>query len=109
VAGTRFAKEAIATGRFYSAEELHARGVVSRVCEPDELVPAALEAAGEIAHNAPLAVQAAKRIVDTGAEVPLDVGLTLEYQALSSLFKTEDGREGVAAFLEKRDPSFTGQ
>ncbi|GAB3885108.1 enoyl-CoA hydratase/isomerase family protein [Terrabacter terrigena] len=109
VAGTRFAKEAIATGRFYGAEEMRTRGVVSRVCEPEELLKAALETADEIARNAPLAVQAAKRIVDTGAEVPLDTGLTLEYQALSALFRTEDGREGVAAFLEKRDPSFHGE
>lgn len=108
VAGTRFAKEAVATGRFYRPEELAARGVVSRVCPPEELMTAALELAHGIAGNAPLAVQAAKRVIDRGVESPLDVGLSLEQDALFALFRTRDGAEGVAAFLEKRPPSFTG-
>lgn len=108
VAGTRFAKEAVVTGRFYTPAELAARGVVSRVCPPEELLPAALELAQTIAGNAPLAVQAAKRVIDRGVETPLDVGLSLEQDALCALFRTHDGAEGVAAFLGKRSPIFTG-
>jgi enoyl-CoA hydratase/carnithine racemase len=108
VAGTRFAKEAVVTGRFHDAVEMAARGVVSRVVPPDELMTVALETAATIAGNAPLAVQAAKRIVDRGVEVPLEVGLSLEQETLSALFRTHDGAEGIAAFVEKRNPAFTG-
>jgi enoyl-CoA hydratase len=109
VAGTRFAKEAVVTGRFYQPQELLARGVVTKVCPADQLMPAAMETASTIAANAPLAVRAAKRVIDQGADVPLQVGLTLEQQALSELYRSHDGAEGVAAFLDKREPQFTGQ
>ncbi|WP_410791846.1 enoyl-CoA hydratase/isomerase family protein [Kribbella sp. C-35] len=108
-AGTRFAKEATVTGRFYRPEELRRRGVVSDVCPPDELMPTVMELAQTIAANAPLAVRAAKRIVDLGADVPLEVGLGLEQQALSELYRSRDGAEGIAAFIEKREPKFIGQ
>ena len=108
-AGARFAKEAVVTGDFYSAAELHTRGVISRVCAPENLRDAALDLAERIATNAPLAVRAAKRLVDRAAAVPLGTGLDLEQQVLSDLYRTEDGAEGVAAFLEKRPARFTGQ
>jgi enoyl-CoA hydratase len=108
-AGTAFAKEAVVTGAFYSAEEMRRRSVVSRVHAPDDLLPASLDLAQTIAANAPLAVRAAKRVVNQGADVPLEVGLALEQQALSGLFGTADGAEGIAAFLQKREPHFTGQ
>lgn len=108
-AGARFAKEAVVTGDFYGATELHRRGVISRVCAPENLHDAALELAERIATNAPLAVRAAKRLVDRAAAVPLETGLDLEQQVLSELYRTEDGAEGVAAFLQKRSARFTGQ
>jgi enoyl-CoA hydratase len=109
VAGARFAKEAITTGRFYTAQELQARGLVMQVCSSETLMASAMETASTIAGNAPLAVRAAKRVIDQGLEVPLDVALTLEQQALSELYRSHDGAEGVAAFLQKREPRFTGQ
>jgi enoyl-CoA hydratase len=108
-AGTAFAKEAVITGAFYSAEEMHRRGVVSRVHAPEDLLTASLELARTIAANAPLAVRAGKRVVNQGSEVPLEVGLALEQQALSALYGTKDGAEGIAAFLQKREPQFIGQ
>lgn len=108
-AGTRFAKEAAVTGRFYGAEELVARGVVSRVCSHEDLLATAEQTAEAVADNPPLAVRAAKRLVNQGVEMPLDVGLAVEQDALSALFRTRDGAEGVAAFLEKRQPRFTGE
>ncbi|MFI7063725.1 enoyl-CoA hydratase/isomerase family protein [Kribbella sp. NPDC050124] len=107
-AGIRFAKEATVTGRFYRPEQLRGRGVVSAVCPPEELMPTVMRLAQTIAANAPLAVRAAKRIVDLGADVPLEVGLGLEQQALSDLYRSRDAAEGIAAFIEKRDPKFTG-
>lgn len=108
-AGIRFTKEAVVTGAFYTAQQMLERGVVSRVCAPDDLGEAARTLAETVAGNAPLAVRAAKRLVDQGAQMPLDVGLAIEQQTLSGLYATRDGAEGVAAFLEKRDPQFTGE
>ncbi len=108
-AGTAFAKEAVITGAFYSAEEMRRRGVVSRVYPPDQLRSASLELAQHIARSAPLAVRAGKRLVNQGADVPLEVGLALEQQVLSGLYRTKDGAEGIAAFMEKREPNFIGQ
>jgi len=108
-AGIRFAKEAVVTGAFYPAQQMLDRGVVSRVCPPGDLAEAARVTAETVAGNAPLAVRAAKRLVDQGAQMPLDVGLAVEQQTLSGLYATRDGAEGIAAFLEKRDPQFTGE
>jgi enoyl-CoA hydratase/carnithine racemase len=109
VAGTRFAKEAVATGRFYTAAELQGCGVVARTCPAEGLMASVMETAQAVAANAPLAVRAAKRVIDQGAAVPLDVGLSLEQQALSVLFRSRDAAEGVAAFMQKREPRFTGE
>jgi enoyl-CoA hydratase len=108
-AGIRFAKEAVVTGAFYPAQQMLDRGVVSRVCPPGDLAEAARVTAETVAGNAPLAVRAAKRLVDQGAQMPLDVGLAVEQQTLSGLYATRDGAEGIAAFLEKRDPQFTSE
>ncbi|MFI7066716.1 enoyl-CoA hydratase/isomerase family protein [Kribbella sp. NPDC050124] len=108
-AGIRFTKEAVATGRFYRPEELRRRGVISSVCPPDDLMPTVTELAQTIATNAPLAVRAAKRVIDLSADVPLEAGLSLEQQALSDLYRTHDGSEGIAAFIEKREPKFIGE
>jgi enoyl-CoA hydratase len=108
-AGVRFATEAVLTGRFCSAGELRDRGVVSEVHSPDELLPRTRELAATIAAQAPVAVRAAKRLVADGARMPLDVALTVEQQVLSRLYATADAREGVAAFLEKRQPVFVGR
>jgi enoyl-CoA hydratase len=108
-AGTRFAKELVLTGRLVPAAELYRRGLLTSVCEPGAVLERALELAGEIAGNAPLAVRAAKRVIDDGVQMPLEVALTIEQQALARLFASADAREGVAAFLAKRPPSFHGE
>ena len=90
-AGTRFAKELVVTGRFATAPELHARGVVSRVCPPDELLQAARELATSIAAQAPLAVRAAKPLIDEGVTMPLPDALTREQAVLAELYAGADG------------------
>jgi enoyl-CoA hydratase len=107
-AGTRFAKELVVTGRFATAAELHARGVVSRVCHPDELMDTAHELATTIAAQAPLAVRAAKPLIDAGLAMPLPDALTREQEVLAELYAGADGKEGVAAFIAKRPPVFLG-
>ena len=107
-AGVRFAKELVLTGRFAPAAELAARGLIADVTAPEALLDRATQLAGEIASAAPLAAAAAKRLIDDGVAMPLPVGCTVEQQVLSRLFASADGREGVAAFIAKRPPVFTG-
>jgi enoyl-CoA hydratase len=76
---------------------------------PEELMNTALELADALADNAPLAVREAKRLIDDGVEAPLPAALTLEQRVLSALFATEDAKEGISAFLQKRSPSFIGR
>jgi enoyl-CoA hydratase len=108
-AGTRFATELVLTGRFATAAELDRRGLLAAVCEPERMLDEAMELARTIAGNAPLAVREGKRLVGEGVQMPLEVALTAEQRVLSRLFASADGREGVAAFVEKRPPKFTGE
>ena len=107
-AGPRRAKEVIASGRAFTAAEALDWGVANRVCAPGELLPAALETARRIAANAPLAVAAVKRAIDLGDGHGLRSGMALELEQYNQLFPTDDRREGVRAWREKRKPSFSG-
>ena len=107
-AGGRRAKELILTGRPFGAAEALDWGVLNRVCEPGELMPAVMETAQAIARNAPLSVRQAKKSIQAGLQVDLHRGLGIEIEAYNHLVPTEDRREGIRAFLEKRRPVFTG-
>ena len=96
------------TGKRIPAAEALAQGIVNAVTPAGDLMPAALDYAGLVAAKPPLAVQWAKRLVNQGPEAALGTALTLEQVALAGLFVTEDGREGIRAFVEKRPPSFQG-
>ncbi len=106
--GGRRAKELILTGRPFSAAEALEWGVLNRVCQPGELMPAVMETAHAIARNAPLSVRQAKKSIQDGLQVDLHSGLEIEIEAYNHLVPTEDRREGIRAFLEKRRPAFTG-
>jgi enoyl-CoA hydratase/carnithine racemase len=106
--GGRRAKELVLTGRPFSAAEALEWGVLNRVCEPDELMTAVIETAAAIARNAPLSVRQAKKSIQNGLQVDLHSGLEIEIEAYNHLVPTEDRREGIRAFLEKRRPVFTG-
>jgi enoyl-CoA hydratase len=99
----------ILTGRSISADEAEAAGLVTRVVPADATLDAALELAAQIASMPPLAVRAAKRAVRLAAERPLTDGLTAERDAFFSLFDTDDQSEGMAAFVDKRTPVWTGR
>src|SRR5205814_1232274 len=84
-------------------------GLVNPVVPPGEHVTAAARLAEEIAHNAPLAVGLAKRLVDLGSNVDKHTFLAMELLAQSVLLRSEDAREGARALAERRPPRFTGR
>jgi len=94
------------TGRFMDAEEAERSGLVSRVVPAKKLREEALAAAGKIAEKSMIAVMAVKEAVNRSYEVPLREGLLFERRVFHSLFATEDQKEGMAAFAEKRQAQF---
>ncbi len=107
--GKARAMELILTGRSIDAREAERWGMVSRVVPAEEAVDRALELAGRIAAMPPLAVRSAKAAVNAAAELPLNEGLARERGLFFELFSTDDQREGMAAFAEKRPARWTGR
>jgi len=107
--GARRAKELILTGEPFTAQEAHAWGMVNRLLPASELLDAALATARRIADNAPLSVRQAKKAMRNGADCDLATGLVLEVQAYERMIPTEDRREGMRAFNEKRKPVYRGR
>ena len=107
--GAMRAKEIVLTGRMLDAAEIVSCGAALEACAPEELMPRSLEIAELLAEQAPIALAEGKRIVDDGLETSLAAGLTFEQRVLGALFATQDGKEGIAAFLEKRKPQFEGK
>jgi enoyl-CoA hydratase len=106
--GRERAAELLFTGRIITADEAAAIGLVSRVVPHDELLDTALDLAREIAANPPLAVQRMKGALRDALDPDWhDLGRWVSSN-LAELFQTADHKEGVAAFLEKREPRFTG-
>jgi enoyl-CoA hydratase/carnithine racemase len=105
-AGERRAKELIFTAQVFDAQQGYEWGVVNRVCE--NVVDEALATARTIAENAPLAVRQAKKSVHYGLQMDLLTGYRFEIEAYNQLIGTEDRKEGVRAFNEKRKPRFRG-
>jgi enoyl-CoA hydratase/carnithine racemase len=103
------ALELLLTGEPVDAARALQLGLVNRVTTRERLLDEAKELAHRIARNAPLAVQAARAAALRGSHLPLDEGLRLEQFYAEPLRVTEDAREGVAAFKEKRDPVFRGR
>jgi enoyl-CoA hydratase/carnithine racemase len=106
--GPRRAKELILTGRPFSAEQALEWGVLNQVCEPGALMDAVMATARTIAENAPLSVRQAKKSIQEGLQTDLRSGLRIEIEAYNHLVPTEDRREGIRAFVEKRRPIFKG-
>ncbi|NVO22459.1 enoyl-CoA hydratase [Donghicola mangrovi] len=94
------------TGRFMEAEEAERSGLVSRVVPAKKLKEEALSAASKIAEKSMVSVMAAKEAVNRSFETTLTEGIQFERRLFNGLFATEDQKEGMAAFLEKREPQF---
>jgi enoyl-CoA hydratase len=107
--GKGVAHELCLTGEVITAEEAQMVGLVNRVYEPAELLPAAEAMAKKIIANAPLAVKYTMEAIERGIEMPLEEGLFLEATLFGLSCATEDMREGTKAFLEKRPAQFKGK
>jgi enoyl-CoA hydratase len=107
--GERRAKELILSGLPFSAAEAEQWGLVNRVLPQKELMPATLAIAERIAGNGPLSVRQAKQAIHRGLQMSLADGLAFEIEAYNRLVPTEDRREGVRAYNEKRKPDFRGK
>jgi len=103
------AAELIFTGRTLSAAESLALGLASEVVPADELMPRARAIAAEIAANAPLAVQSAKRLMRMGLEETFNDHVHHVYLQFLQLIRTQDFKEGMTSFLEKRPADFQGR
>ena len=97
------------TGDMFNAREAFEMGLVSEVVADAEVEKRALEMAQQIAGLAPLAVQQIKEVVLAGQDASLDAALRLETKAIQLLFASQDQKEGMAAFIEKRKPKFQGK
>lgn len=107
--GRAVAMEMVTTGRQVTADEAKSIGLVNRVVAPDQLMEAALESARLVASRGPVAVRLAKEAIQRGQDLELDAALVLESDAFGLCFATDDQKEGMAAFLEKRTPEFKGR
>ena len=99
----------ILTGRSMSAEEALRAGLVNKVVPVELFLEEALDLGARIARQPPLAVRMAKEAVLKAFELPLEEGLQFERKGFYLLFSTEDQKEGMNAFLEKRKPAFKGR
>ena len=107
--GERRAKQIVLTGAPFTAREACDWGMVNEVHAPDQLMKAVMEAAQRIASNAPIAVRQAKKSIHSGLQMDLASGLGFEVQAYERMISTEDRREGIDSFNEKRKPNFKGR
>jgi enoyl-CoA hydratase len=104
-----FAKELILTGRTVDAEEALRHGLVNGVYEAAELMARVMETALQLASKSPLALEAAKEAVNRALGGEHADNLARESDRFGELFSSEDAKEGLAAFTEKREPKFTGR
>ena len=101
--------EMILTGRMIDAEEACNYGILNFVFEAEELESKTIEIANTIAEKSSFAIERAKKSVKAVAEMNLEDGLKLEREMFVECANSEDGKEGITAFIEKRKPNFKGK
>ncbi|HYZ23529.1 MAG TPA: enoyl-CoA hydratase-related protein [Rhodopila sp.] len=106
--GVRRAKEILLTGKPFTVQQAFDWGMVNRICKPEALLPETLETATVIANNAPISTRQIKQSVNMGLNTDLQTGLMFEIEAYNRMVPTEDRREGIRAFNEKRKPIYRG-
>ena len=107
--GSRRAKEILLTGRPFTAQQGLEWGMLNRLCTAETLLPEALETAAIIAGNAPISTRQIKQSVNMGANMDLQTAMMFEIEAYNRMVPTEDRREGILAFNEKRKPVYKGR
>lgn len=107
--GRSKAKDLIFTARRFGSQEALALGLADRIGEPGKALESALELAREILPNGPIALRAAKEAVDRGLDADRDGGLGIEESCYAQVIPTQDRLEGLAAFREKRRPTYRGE
>jgi enoyl-CoA hydratase len=107
--GGRRAKEILLTGKPFTAEQAFEWGMVNRICKADSLLAEAMETATAIATNAPISTRQIKQSVNYGLNMDLASGMMFEIEAYNRMVPTEDRREGIRAFNEKRKAQFHGR
>jgi enoyl-CoA hydratase len=103
------AMELALTGDPISAELAHHHGLVNRLCEPGEALDVATALAEQICANAPVAVRESRRVVLEATHAPDEVGWKLSAEGMAAAMRSEDFREGLTAFIEKRPPRWQGR
>ncbi|WP_345239527.1 enoyl-CoA hydratase/isomerase family protein [Pontibacillus salipaludis] len=109
IMGKRKALEWLLTGEKMSAHEAFHFGVVNRLIAPELLLEETMKYAKKVAKQPPLAVRLIKEAVDKAVDYPLDEGMKFERKNFYLLFSSEDQKEGMSAFMEKRSPQFKGK
>ncbi len=109
VAGKYKAMKYVLTGELFTAKEAYEMGLAAEVVPDAEVEKRAIEMAQHIAALSPLAIQQAKEAVLRGMDAALDTALALETKTIQLLFSSQDQKEGMAAFIEKRKPNFQGR
>jgi methylglutaconyl-CoA hydratase len=107
--GEKVARDLLLTGRFCDATEAKSLGLVTRVVAAEELLPAARELAATLVALSPGSLAATKRLLVRSSEAEIDRRISLAIAESTAIRSTEDYREGLAAFLEKRKPRWTGR
>jgi enoyl-CoA hydratase len=107
--GAGRAKSMMFTGEMLTANEAYEFGLVEKVCRLEGLMEEVTALAKKIAGNGPLAVRACKKAIDGGVELPFSEALKLELEEYDRVARSGDAEEGIAAFLEKRKPSYRGR
>jgi len=107
--GSRRAKEILLTGRPFSVQQAYEWGMVNRICKAETLLAEALDTAAVIAANAPISTRQIKQSVNAGLNTDLQTGMMFEIEAYNRMVPTEDRREGIQAFNEKRKPVYKGR
>jgi enoyl-CoA hydratase len=107
--GMGMAKQLIFTGEIIRADEALRIGLVNKVVEPEQLMDETLNLAKKIAANAPIAVRMCKAAINRGMQADIDTGLMYESEAFGLCFSTEDQKEGMSAFIAKRDKCFNNR
>ena len=107
--GKTKAKELVFTGKMIDAKTAEQLGIVNMVVPPDKFRETVRQFALELASKAPVAIKVAKALINKGADISLDSALALEREGFGVVASSEDLKEGVSAFTEKRKPTFKGK